>query len=181
MKLALSILALANFLFPQKEIYNIQFKGLNGDTIDMASYRGKKIIVAGFASGGTDLSEWRLLDSLYRKNQNKLVVIAVPLSDLVSVNSGVVPTKQMLRDSLHISFPIAAQGKGRKEQGANQQPLLHWLTNKEENGHFNTDIVEDGQLFIINEAGRLYAVLRKKSLYKKALIDRILNEKAIHP
>lgn len=181
MKFALSILVLANFLFPQKGIYNIRFKDLNGNTINMASYRGKEIMVAVFSTKGSDLAEWQLLDSLYQKNKDHLVVIALPADDLGPIASGTALNNQVLQNTMHISFPVAAIAKGKKDQGISQQPLLHWLTNKGENGHFDLDIVEDGQLFVINGSGRLFAVLRKKALYTKRIMDRILNEKIINP
>lgn len=176
MKLALLILVLVNFLFPQNGIYNIQFKDLNGNTIDMASYRGKEIIVAVFSTKGSDLAEWRLLDSLYQKNKDHLVVIALLADDLGPIASGTALNSQVFQHTIHISFPVAAIAKGKKDQGINQQPLLHWLTNKGENSHFDLDIVEDGQLFVINESGRLFAVLKKKALYTKRIMDRILNQ-----
>jgi len=64
---------------------------------------------------------------------------------------------------------------GRKINGTSQHPLLKWVTNKPENGHFEHDVDESGDLFVISETGRLFAVLKQGSLPAANVMHDILN------
>ncbi len=50
-------------------------------------------------------------------------------------------------------------GELKKDAKGRQHPLLAWLTDKDQNRHFDQDIETTDKLFFINESGVLYAVL----------------------
>lgn len=47
----------------------------------------------------------------------------------------------------------------KKDAGNKQMELFDWLTNKNQNGHFDIDVQPGRQIFLINKKGTLYAVL----------------------
>jgi hypothetical protein len=51
---------------------------------------------------------------------------------------------------------------------------MKWLTNKNENGHFDLDVRGPGQKFFVNEQGKLYSVLGQMSL-SSPFINKIVN------
>jgi glutathione peroxidase-family protein len=46
--------------------------------------------------------------------------------------------------------------------GENQHPLFKWLTHLNKNTHFDRDVEETGQLFIISKKGTLYGILGRQ-------------------
>jgi len=144
----------------EKNIYTLHFKNLDKEDISMYSYKGKKILIVEFNAGNPDRKQLRSLDTLFRQLKTYLVVVAIPVEDFGMA----MPEKSLvtlLRDSMDLSYPIAAISKAKKDKGTAQHALLQWLTNKANNQHFNTDIEEDGQMYIVSETGVLYASVKK--------------------
>ena len=154
-------------------IYNLSFLDLNGNTLKMADYKAKKILVVLFDASSPDLSQLQSLDSFYKTCQNTLNVIAIPVTDF-SIPLPRLKLKSILNDSLKLSYPIAALGKAKKINGENQQPLLKWITTLNDNTHFDNDINNNGQIFLINEQGNLCGLFEKNIPYK--VINEIMTK-----
>jgi len=163
-----SILILFSILgfsfFPaETRLYEIQFKSLDKARIDMSAYKGKKVIIVAFNAVNPDYTQLRSLDTIYQRHKNHVVIIAIPIEEFGKA----MPDKNLinlLRDTMNVNYPIAAVSKAHKKQDKEHHPLLQWLTNKSMNGHFDEDVEGNGQMFIINETGILYAVVKQKIL-----------------
>jgi len=115
-----------------------------------------------------------MIDSLYRANVNRLVVIGLPLKDL----GGFVPDSTLitvLKAQLELSFVISRPVYGSKLSGDLQHPLAKWLTFASENGHFSKDLKEDGEMFMLNEKGQLFGVFGKST--PTGVINNALNKR----
>src|SRR5437016_2445425 len=77
-------------------VYDISVTSLDGTTINLSSYRGKKILVYEFDGSSPDSSQLRYLDSLQRIDS--LQVIAIPATDFGS--SASLQDLNNLKDSL---------------------------------------------------------------------------------
>lgn len=186
MKLKQNILILAGLLVghhamsQNKSVYTIGIKDVNQKEIKLSDYKGKKLMIVVFDMSKTDGKIFRslmTLDSLYKIHKNKVELIGVPMID-----NGCFLTNDKLdtfcKKSLAISFPITEGSKTKKANRHEQSPLTSYLTDKQQNGHFDEDI-EDGtvQLFVFNEKGELFATLninnRRLSLEElKALVNK---------
>ena len=158
-------------------LYQLSFAGLDKDQINMSDYKGKKIIVVECDAAKPDKQELLFLDSLYKSRKSNLVVIAIPVEDF-----GQTPQekelKKLWRDTLKLSFPVAKISKAKKANGAAQHKLLNWLTNKNQNNHFEEDVDADGQAFVISESGSVYSCLKdKKYVTNTQIINLILEQK----
>jgi glutathione peroxidase-family protein len=146
----------------QKSIYSIAVKSMGStDSIHMSDYAGKKILVAVYDPARLDsaaLHLLKLLDTVYKKNSSIVQVIAVPMTDN-GLGMRKEDLKQFLQSMLKVSFAIAEPTNVKKQSGLKQEPLLKWLTDKKQNQHFDLDISQGGQIFIINETGNLFAEL----------------------
>lgn len=165
MKNSILVLLLSCFSFtnPESSLYQLKLTGLDNREFYLARFMGKKIIIVAFDAGNPDVRQLQSLDTLYRKQSQRLVVVAVPVQDFHQP----LPEKDLLRilqDSMKLSYPITKVCKAKKDVAGNQQAIFQWLTDKGSNRHFNAPVEEDGQVFVISETGVLYATLRKNSL-----------------
>jgi hypothetical protein len=68
-----------------------------------------------------------------------LQVIAIPATDLGGPGSNANLTA--IRNTLSVKFIMTKMAKVKKEAGTNQHALLKWLTDVNENAHFDRDAV----------------------------------------
>jgi hypothetical protein len=155
------ILVSSTGLTAQTSVYQQQVQSLSGSTTTLSSFAGKKILVALCNPAQPNLTWLDSLNAVSKKDSSTLQIILVPLIDL-DTTAAVVLTgtklKSILVDSLHFNFIISASGYGKKAS-TSQLPLLKWLTNKNENVHFDYDITGVSQMFVIGGNGLLYAEL----------------------
>lgn len=159
----------------QENIWQLGFYSIDSFYVDMKFYARKKIIIYAFDASNPNIQTLKSLDSLNRNGRNILGVIGIPVSDF-----GTAKSKKFLlsiiQDSIKLSFPIANISKGKKGS-VDQHSLLHWITNSSKKNHFNIDIDEPNQFYIISTQGILYTVLGKDiDLLSKTMIGILNNE-----
>lgn len=151
---------ICSFSVLEKDIYALHCKSLDKEDINMSSCKGRKILIVEFNAANPDRKQLRALDTLFRQIRTYLAVVAIPVEDFGKA----MPEKnlvKLLRDSLGLDYPIAAISKAKKNTGADQHTLLQWLTDKANNQHFDTDVEEEGQMYVVSETGVLYACIKK--------------------
>ena len=166
------IMAITLLLFAmQSSIYDVQFQKLNGGNVSMSQFSNKKIIVIAFNAANPNGARLHYLDSLQIADTS-LQVIGVPATDFSGQgNNG---SLNSLSNSLSPKFVMSKQALVKKESGVNQQSLFKWLTQVNENGHFDTDAISADQLFIISKTGSLYSVLENGA--PNNILIQILNQ-----
>jgi len=145
-------------LKPATSIYSINIQKLDGSTVNLGSFSGKKMIIIEFDAGNYDKSQLKLLDSLQKANAGA-IVIGVPAKDFGTAPN--VQTVKNIATTLNLSLIITQPVFVKRSAGGNQHPLFKWLTNVSENTHFNYDADQPGQIFMVSEKGELYALLYK--------------------
>lgn len=149
--------------------YDITLRNLDDELISLSNYRGKKIVITSFNANAPDTSILRFIDSL-DKVDTGMIVIAVPAID--SGGSDDPSIIKQLRDSLHLTLVLSHFAQIKRQPVGKQLHLFKWLTDVNENGHFNIDSPEEGQWFVLNRNGLLYSVL-PKAVPNTVLIDVI--------
>ena len=177
-----ALLSIACCFCQNNHFYEVKFKDIQHKVLKMSEFKGKKIIIAVMDAArphGKSLQLLLTLDTIYKVNKAKMVVIAIPMVD----NGNIMKEGDMqkfLQAILHISYPIAECSKIKKKNGNNQHSLFKWLTDKTYNKHFDKDADQGGQLFIINESGELYAELNTQSRSTNANeLKKILNLQSV--
>jgi glutathione peroxidase len=158
-------------VFTQSSIYNIRINTIDGNSISLAAYEGKKIIVTEFDALNPDLAELQYLDSL-QSADTSIVLIAVPANDFSGTNS--IESLQSLRNSLNLRMIITLPSGVKKVNGDNQNALFKWLTKAGNNDHFDEDVEEPGLIFIISTNGILYSQLKKATPHE--VIENSINQ-----
>jgi len=160
-------------LFSQSDVYNITFKDINNKMVTLGALNGKKTIVVVVDAYNPDQKQLQSLDTLCNGNSNVKVVV-VPVTDFST--GGSTAALNGVLNQLHNHFIVAGITRGRKVSGENQNPLLKWLTHKENNQHMDIDIEETGQMYVINEKGSVYAMMKRKIQPTGASMKKILNQ-----
>jgi glutathione peroxidase-family protein len=124
--------------------------------IETSAYRGKKVIITVLSAGQENLQLVSFLDSVQRAN-DQVKVIVVPTDEF----QGNISSRDLANLKQSLSITITQPLQVRKNKQDHQHPLFVWLTSVQENGHFNTDVKAEGQVFIVNAKGTLYSVLAK--------------------
>lgn len=154
-------------------VYQLNFNDIDGSIVNMSSYVGKQIIVYEFNAASPDKGQMIALDSLVKSRSN-LAVIAIPVQDFDSTAISEDSLRTLLKDSFQLSYLVTDISNAKKSDSASQHPLLDWMTHVEKNMHFDDDIVADGYMFVISDAGILYSILKKEFSPTGTMMQQIL-------
>lgn len=139
-----------------KSVYDFKVDGLEGGSIDLSAYKGKKILIVNTASKCGYTPQYEGLEKLYEQNKDKLVIIGFPANNFMFQEPGDnAEIKTFCQKNYGVTFPMAAKisVKGKK-----MHPLYVWLTQKKYN-HFSDNSVKwNFQKYLIDEKGNLVGV-----------------------
>lgn len=143
-----------------RSIYDFKVLALNGDTIDFASFKGKKILIVNTASKCGFTPQYEGLEQLYEKYKDRLVVIGFPANNFLYQEPGSnEKIGEFCKKNYAVSFPMAAK---ISVKGKNIAPIYQWLCNKEENGVMDAKVKWNFNKFLLDENGKLIAYFPSK-------------------
>jgi glutathione peroxidase len=138
-----------------RSIYDFKVEALNGDSIDFASFKGKKILIVNTASRCGYTYQYEGLEELYKTYKDKLVVVGFPANNFFSQEPGSNTTiEEFCKKNYGVTFPMAAK---ISVKGKNIAPIYEWLCNKEENGVMDAKISWNFNKFLLDENGKIIA------------------------
>jgi glutathione peroxidase-family protein len=160
-------------------VHSIHFNGIDNSDIDMSIYKGRQILVVQFSALNPNRTQLISLDSLYKSRRESLQVIGIPVNDSdadIKKNSVV----KLLRDTLKLSFVISDISKAKKRADNNQHSLLKWISHVDLNKHFDYDIEDGDQMYMISKTGILYALLARPTILNGATMQHILENQPVN-
>lgn len=141
-------------------LYSFKVQGLEGGTIDFASFKGKKVLIVNTASACGYTPQYKELQALYEKYKDKLVIVGFPANNFGGQESGTnMEIKSFCEKNYGVSFPMAAKVSVKGEDIA---PIYKWLTSKEANGVLDAEIKWNFNKFLIDENGKMVAYFPSK-------------------
>jgi glutathione peroxidase len=143
----------------ESSIYDINIRTINDDQVNMSAFKNKRILITTIKAKNPDFKHLQYLQSLQNAD-TALKIIAVPSLDFGG--TGEVQELISLKNSMALNYIILKPVFTKKNTGSLQNDLLRWLTNANDNIHFNVDVKGIGQYFIVNKKGQLYSVLEKE-------------------
>ena len=139
-----------------KSIYDFKVEGLEGNTIDFAQFRGKKILVVNTASKCGYTPQYEGLESLYKAHKDKLMIVGFPANNFMFQEPGSnAEIGEFCKRNYGVSFPMAAK---ISVKGKNMAPIYQWLTQKKHNGLKDSGVKWNFQKYLIDEQGKLVEV-----------------------
>tara|TARA_B100001029_G_C15026525_1_gene433977 strand:- start:864 stop:1445 length:582 start_codon:yes stop_codon:yes gene_type:complete len=159
-----------------ENIYDYSINLINGNTVDLKSYRGKKIILVNVASKCGYTPQYDGLQKLYEKYNQKLEVVGVPANDFLWQEPGKNKDIQTFcKVNYGVTFPIVEKSIVKKTKG--QHPLFTWLTHEDLNGWNDAAPGWNFYKYLIDEDGKLIRVLSSKvKPFDEQIINFIENE-----
>ncbi|MEO5984994.1 MAG: glutathione peroxidase [Ferruginibacter sp.] len=143
-----------------QDIYQFKVHGLEGDPINFASFKGKKILVVNTASECGYTPQYKELEELYKTYQGKLVVVGFPANNFGSQEPGTnSEIKSFCQKNYGVTFPMAAKVSVKGDDIA---PIYQWLTSKARNGVLDADVKWNFNKFLLDETGKLIAYFPSK-------------------
>lgn len=187
MKIAL--IALLISALSASSIYDFKVEGLEGGTIDFSRFKGKKIMIVNTASKCGNTPQYKELETLYEKYQDKLVIVGFPANNFGQQEPGSnQDIKEFCTKNYGVTFPMAAKVSVR---GDDIDPLFKWLVEqsnemaKKISGDNTRDLLYKRFLqdpvswnftkFLVDENGKLQAVFHNKVSPTSAEILQHLN------
>lgn len=155
----------------QQSFYDFKVKTLTGEEYDLASLKGKKVMVVNTASKCGNTPQYENLESLYRKyKDNGFVVIGFPANNFMGQEPGTnEEIAEFCKANYGVTFPMMEK---ISVKGDDQHPLYQWLTQAEKNGKEDSKVMWNFQKYLIDENGNLVAVIPPK---EKPDSEKIIN------
>ena len=134
--------------------YTLKAKLNNGDTLDFASLKGKKVMLVNTASDCGYSNQYNQLQELSVQYKDKLVLLGFPANDFKEEEKG---TDQEIaafcKLNYGVSFPLMSKSVViRSDQ---QNPVYQWLTDASRNGWNSKQPGWNFCKYIVDEKGML--------------------------
>jgi len=156
-----------------KTIYNFKVETITGETFDLSSLKGKKVLIVNTASKCGLTPQFEQLEALYQKYKDQnFVIIGFPTNDFMSQDPGSnEEIAEFCKLNYGVTFPMMAK---IVVKGKEKHPLYQYLTEKSQNQIDDFDIEWNFQKFLINENGTIDKVISPRVLPDaKEIIDWI--------
>jgi glutathione peroxidase len=132
-------------------IYEIEINSLGGEPIDLAEFKGKKVLFVNVASECGFTPQYAELQELYDAYQDRLVVIGLPCNQFGGQEPGTADEiESFCQKNYGVTFLMTEK---IDVKGDNQHPIYTWLTEKDLNGVDNSSVKWNFQKYLIDENG----------------------------
>jgi glutathione peroxidase len=153
--LALISVILLSFVQTVPNVYQFKVASIDGGTIDLSQYKGKKILIVNVASKCGFTPQYQDLEKLYEKYKDKMVIVGFPANNFMGQEPGTnEEIKQFCTSKYNVSFPMASK---ISVKGDDMAPLYKWLTSKSLNGVEDSKVGWNFNKYLIDEKGNYIA------------------------
>jgi len=161
------------FVAAAMSIYDFKVPALDGGTIDLSKYKGKKIMIVNTASKCGNTPQYDGLQKLQDKYKNTLVIIGFPANNFGQQESGTnEEIKEFCKKNYGVSFPMAEKVSVK---GEDMHPLFKYLTEEAKKMGIEDPIKWNFTKFLIDENGKLITVIHNKVQPMSDEVTKYLN------
>ncbi len=138
---------------PKTSFYDLEALSIDGETVSMSEYKGKKIIVLNVASKCGYTPQYADWEAFYQENKSHIVILGFPCNQFLGQEPGSnEDIKSFCTLNYGVTFPIFDKVNVK---GKDQHPVYQWLTNPDQNG-WNSEVPGwNFSKYLINENGQL--------------------------
>ncbi|MEC4050465.1 glutathione peroxidase [Flavobacterium sp. SUN046] len=147
----------------KQNIYQFKVTDISGNEFDMASLKGKKVMIVNTASKCGLTPQYKELEALYKqyKDQN-FVVVGFPANNFASQEPGTdKEIASFCQLNYGVSFPMMSKVSVK---GTDMCALYQFLTQKAKNGLQDSEVEWNFQKYLINAQGELEKVIKPQVL-----------------
>jgi glutathione peroxidase len=154
-------------------IYDFKVPGIDGHTIDLAKYKGKKIMIVNTASKCGNTPQYEGLQQLQDKYKNTLVIVGFPANNFGQQEPGTnEQIQEFCKKNYGVTFPMAEKVSVK---GDDIHPLFKYLTEEAKKIGIEDPIKWNFTKFLIDENGKLITVFHHKVQPMSEDIAKYLN------
>ena len=136
-------------------IYSYSFNDIEGNTISLESFKGKKIIFINVASECGFTGQYKELQELHEAHGENTVLIGFPCDQFGGQEPGSESDiKAFCEKNYGVTFLMASK---IDVKGENQNEIYTWLTSKDKNGVESSKVAWNFEKYIVDENGKLVA------------------------
>lgn len=151
-------ISIFSFVSADSCIYSFAVKDIDGNDFDMASLKGKKVMIVNVASKCGYTSQYEDLQNLYLKyGGEKFEIVAFPANDFMKQEPGTnAEIKEFCTSNFQVTFKMMSKISVKGDEMA---PIYQWLTQKDKNGVADSKVKWNFQKYLIDKKGQLIEVL----------------------
>ncbi|MEP3837039.1 MAG: glutathione peroxidase [Algibacter sp.] len=134
-------------------IYEIKINAINSKPINLLHFKGKHILFVNVSSKCSFTPQYKDLQTLYNKHQDKLEIIGIPCNQFANQEpKNKTEIMSFCETNYGVTFLITEK---IKVKGKNKHPLYTWLTEKINNGVKSSSVKWNFQKYLVNPDGVL--------------------------
>lgn len=149
------LILICSLIRPSTSIYTLQFQDIDGNTISMGQFEGKRILFVNIATGSTRITQLTALQQLHQQHGDSVVVIGFPSNSFGHEARSNAEIKQFCQTNYGVNFLLASK---KPVTGDGLQAIYNWLTKAAENGVASQVVGGDFQKFVVSPTGELVGV-----------------------
>jgi glutathione peroxidase len=154
-------------------IYDFKVPSLDWKSIDLAKYKGKKILIVNTASKCGFTPQYKDLETLYETYKGKLVILGFPANNFKQQEPGSnAEISEFCTKNYGVTFPMAEKVSVK---GDDIHPLFKYLTEEAAKMGVEDPIKWNFTKFLIDENGKLLAVFPSKINPMSEEVTKYLN------
>lgn len=167
-------LAIMSLLFTAAiSIYDFKVPGLNGGSIDLSKYKGKKILIVNTASKCGYTPQYAELEKLHEQYKDKIVVLGFPANNFKQQEPGTnAEIAEFCSKTYGVKFPMSEKVSVK---GDDIHPLFKYLTEEAAKKGIEDPIKWNFTKFLVDEKGQLLAVFPSKVSPTSEEVTKYLN------
>lgn len=147
------------FAFAAPSVYDFKISSIEGKTIDLKKYRGKKILIVNTASKCGYTPQYAELQKLADEYKGKLVVLGFPANNFRDQEPGTNgDILEFCKKNYGVTFQLSEKVS---VAGEDMAPLFKYLTTAE-NPDFTGEVKWNFEKFLVDENGKLIHRFRSK-------------------
>ena len=143
----------ANGEAPTKSLYDFTVKSIDGKTVPLSGFKGKKVVILNTASKCGYTPQYADWEKFYKAHGDKIVVLGFPANNFMGQEPGTnEEVASFCQKNYGVTVPMFEQVD---VVGNDQAPLYKWLTTKSLNGWNDKAPTWNFCKYVIDEEGKL--------------------------
>ncbi|HSJ69920.1 MAG TPA: glutathione peroxidase [Anditalea sp.] len=147
-----SMLTIDDMIMP-KNFHEFKLKNIDGEEVDFAQFKGKKVLLVNVASKCGYTSQYAELQELHEKHGDKITVLGFPANNFGGQEPGTEEEiKTFCSENFGVTFPMFEKVSVK---GVDKHPLYRWLSDKDLNGWNDKEPAWNFSKYLLDEEGKL--------------------------
>ncbi|XWW45567.1 glutathione peroxidase [Fibrella sp. USSR17] len=138
---------------PAKSLYDFTMNSLDGKSVNLSQYKGKKVIILNTASECGYTPQYADWEAFFKQHKDKVVVLGFPANNFGGQEPGTsTQIASFCQKNYGVTFPLFEK---IDVVGEKQAPLYKWLTTKSLNGWNDQAPGWNFCKYVVDENGKL--------------------------